>query len=163
MTNFEDFNGDRLAELSTDNLELISAYLDDELSPREKAEVQTWIDLDPELKALYISMLKVQGQMQNLAVPQSDRSVEEITANVFQSLDLRRRQRRLWVAGTALAASLVAGILGSFSGSDSGGLRMAQSPLVEESQPSTVMLAVALNKPAINIPKAIDSYDLRQP
>ncbi|MEL6928980.1 MAG: zf-HC2 domain-containing protein [Cyanobacteria bacterium J06600_6] len=156
---FEDSGRDRLAELSTDDFELISAYLDDELSPAEKAQVQSWIDLDPDLKAVYTRMLSLQGQMQNIDIPECDRSVAEITSNVFQSLDRRRRQRRVLIGIGAIAASALAGIIGSLSGTSSGSFRFAQSPTPEISQPETVMLAVALNKPAINIPKAINSYD----
>lgn len=162
MTQFEDSDRDRLAELSTNDFELISAYLDGELSPTEKVQVQGWIDSDPELKAVYTRMLTVQGQMQNLKIPEGDRSVAEITANVFQSVDRRRRQRRLSIGASAIAASLVAGIIGSFSGFGSGSLRIARSPN-SEVRSDTVMLAVALNKPAIDIPKAINSYDLEQP
>lgn len=162
MTQFEDFDRDelaadsqRLAQLSTDNVELISAYLDGELSPAEKAEVQSWIDLDPELKAVYTSMLTLQSQMQNLKAPASTRSVEEITNNVFQSLD--RRRRRIWLWGSAIAASAIAGITGITG--IGGRMQVARTPNLRGNQADLVMLAVALNKPAVNIPKSANSYD----
>ena len=170
MTQFENFDRDelaadpqRLAQLSTDNFELISAYLDGELSPAEKTQVQSWIDLDPELKAVYTRMLTLQSQMRNLEIPSENRSVEEITNNVFQSLDRRRRRRQLLLWGSAIAASAVAGIAGIIPGINDYGLKMARSPNALENQPDVVMLAVAVNKPAVNIPKSVNNYDLKQP
>lgn len=154
---FENSDSKRFAELSTNDFELISAYLDGELSPAEKAQVQSWIDLDPELKAVYTRMLTVQSQMQTLEIPECDRSVTEITNNVFQSLD-RRRQRRVFLGAGAIAASVVAGVVGSLAGSGSGGLSIARSP-VTQVESEVVMLTVALNKPAIDIPKTIVGED----
>jgi len=164
---FEDFDPDRFAADSEDavankRFELISAYLDGELSTAEKTQVQTWLDSDPELKAIYTSMLTLQGQMQNLAAPPSNQSVGEITNKVFESLDRRQRHRRLLIAGSAIAASIVAGAGVLIPGIGSGDLRLA-SPNLRESQTDTVMLAVALNKPAINIPKSANGYNLGQP
>jgi len=162
---FEDFDRDdaadseRLAQLSTDNFELVSAYLDGELSPAEKNQVQSWIDTDPELKAVYTRMLTLQSQMQNLEVPPSSIGVEEITNRVFQSLDRRRRQRRLMLGGGAIAATLVATLTALIPGIGGSNLQMAQSPEKVESKADMVMLAVALNKPAINIPKSVNGYD----
>lgn len=164
---FEDFDRDepaadseRLAQLSTDNIELISAYLDGELSTAEKTQVQSWIDLDPELKAVYTRMLTLQSQMQNLKVPTSNRSVEEITNNVFQSLD-RRRRRRIWLWGSAIAAGAIAGITGMTGIGNQ--MQIARSPNLTENRADMVMLAVALNKPAVNIPKSVNSYDTTRP
>ena len=167
MTQFEDFDRDRSAKDSEaadsiDRFELISAYLDGELSPTEKTQVQTWLDRDPELKAVYTSMLTLQGQMQNLPAPPSTSSAEEIAAKVFQSVDRRQRQRRLLMVGSAIAASVLAGVGGLIPGIGSNSLKMA-SPNLQENQPDTVMLAVALNKPAINIPKSANGGDLGQP
>jgi len=166
---FEDFDHDefavdseRIAELSTDNFELISAYLDGELSIAEKTQVQIWIDQDPELKAVYTSMLTLQSQMRNLEVPPNSQSTAEITTKVFQSLDRRRRQRQLLLGGGAAAASVAAAIMGLIPGIGDHSLRMAQSPNITD-KPEMVMLAVALNKPAINIPKSVNGYDLGQP
>lgn len=137
-----------------DCFELLSAYIDGELSPDERNQVQCLLDRDPKVKNLYTQLLTLQGQMQNSVAPPSNKSVAEITAGVFHSIEQRRRQRRLVWGGSAIAASILAGITGLIPGF-SPGLRMAEIQDSEGRRVSqTVMLAVAVNRPAINIPKA---------
>jgi predicted anti-sigma-YlaC factor YlaD len=179
---FEDFEDDQPIvnfnvslnqeiELPTDSFELISAYLDGELSPIQRHRVQKWIDQDPQMKAIYSKLLVLQSQIQGLEAPPHQRTVGEITEQVFQSLDRRRRQRRLLLGGSAIAASCLVAITGLISGMMPTSLRLAQSlssskivPEIEsnEIEPNNVMLAVALNKPAINIPKLVNGYTIEQ-
>lgn len=164
---FEDFKDDQLAEtqnqeiedLATDCFELLSAYIDGELNSDQQNEVQTRIDQDPEIKHLYIQLLALQGRMQHSVAPPSERSVVEITREVFQSIDrVRRWQRRLFFGGSAIAASYLAMILGIIPGIGTSTLRIAEvsPPAIVTSD--SVMLAVAVNKPAINIPKTATGY-----
>jgi anti-sigma factor RsiW len=168
---FEDFEQDQSMiksnqqqKFSTDNFELISAYLDGELSPTERYQVQKWIDEDPQVKQLYHQLLALQGQIQSLEVPPNQRTEREITEQVFQSLDRQRHRRWILLAGSAIAASCLATITGLIPGLMPASLRVAQSPDSREQVPDVaseqVMLAVALNKPAINIPKLVNGYTL---
>ena len=106
--------------------------------------------------------LALQSQIQNLEAPPNQRTVGEITEQVFQSLDHRRNRRRLVLGGSAIAACL-ATITGLSLGILSPGLKVAQSPSSRENLSDSVMLAVALNKPAINIPKSVNGYNIQQP
>jgi anti-sigma factor RsiW len=166
---FEDLKQDKSMgslnqmELPTDSFELLSAYLDGELSPRERHQVQTWIDQDPQTKALYLKLLALQSQMQGLEAPPSQRTVGEMTEQVFQALDRQHHQRRLVLSGSAIAVSCLATITGLIFGITSPGLKVAQSPDSGENISDNVMLAVALNKPTINIPKSVDGYSTQQP
>ncbi len=146
--------------------ELLSAYIDGELSPLETKQVQTWLDCDPEFKQLYMQLLALQGQIKHSVAPPSEKCVTEITAEVFQSLDRRRNWRRKLVwGGAAIAASVVAGISGMIPG-------VGFSPRIAEVDalnPTSrqVMLAVAVDRPAIIIPKSVSGYsqpnlDLKQ-
>ena len=157
--NFEDFDSDRATENShqvelTDRFELLSAYIDGELSVTDKNLVQTWLDEDPKLRQLHCQLLALQGQIQHSQAPSSEKSTAEITTAVFQSLDRQRHRRRLVWGGGAIAASLLAA-LSFISGSSQ--WRMAESG---EDRATPVMLAVALNKPAIDIPKGIEGYEV---
>jgi anti-sigma factor RsiW len=165
---FEDLKQDKSMaslnqmELPSDSFELLSAYLDGELSPKEKHQVQTWIDQDPQTKAIYLKLLALQSQMQGLEAPPSQ-TVGEMTEQVFQALDRRHHQRRLVLGGSAIAVSCLATITGLIFGITSPGLRVAQSPNSGENLSDNVMLAVALNKPTINIPKSVDAYSIQPP
>lgn len=148
--------------LATDNFELISAYLDGELSPTERNRVQAAIDCDPQIKSLYTRLLALQSQMQSLDAPPSQTSPAEIAERVFQSLD-RRRQRRLWFTGSAIAASVIATITGIIPGITSADLRFARTLNLDKPTSDSVMLTVAVNKPAINIPKSIGGFEPAKP
>jgi hypothetical protein len=150
-------------ELPTDSFELLSAYLDGELSPNQRHQVQTWIDRDPQMKALYVQLLALQGQIRSLEAPPNQKTVGEITEQVFQSLDRQSSQRRLMLVGSAIAVSCLATITGLILGITSPGLKVAKSPSSGENLSDNVMLAVALNKPAINIPESLNGYSIEQP
>lgn len=149
-------------ELPSDSFELLSAYLDGELSPTQRHQVQTWIDRDPQMKALYTELLALQSQIQSLEAPPNQKTVGEITEQVFHSLDRQRRQRRLVLGGSAIAASCLATITSLIIGIMPSGLKVAHSPSSSENLADSVMLAVALNKPAINIPNSVNGYNMEQ-
>lgn len=150
-------NLDLTIESTTERLELLSAYIDGELSAVERNQVQIWLDEDPQFKQLYSQLLALQGQIQHSVAPPSEKSVSEITAGVFRAVDRKRRQRKLFWGGSALAASILAAVAGLIPGTAP--LRMATRENPAEIESKTVMLAVAVNKPAIDIPKALDGYD----
>ena len=162
-SNYED-NNRNLSRLDNDSknnyeadyFELLSAYLDGELEPSERTKVQQWLDEDPEIKQVYLKLLKLHQKMQNSAVPPNNISAEEVSAGVFEQLDRTERQRKRFAwSGGAIAAILLAAITGLIPGTNSTGLRMAKSP---PKIATPIMLAVAVNKPAIKIPKAAKAY-----
>ena len=166
---FEDFEynsstEDQYTELknsTSDSFELLSAYIDGELSPSEKKQVQAWLDRDAEFKQLYLRLLNLQGQIQNFIIPPAEKSTEEITTGVFQSLDRHRRKRRTLVwGGSAIAASIVATISGIIPGFSTFSPQVAEVNLPNLNSDS-VMVAVAIDRPAINIPKSVTGYSLQ--
>lgn len=151
--NFEGLEYDRSAR-SINHFELLSAYIDGELSAVERNQVQTLLDRDPQCQHLYRQLLTLQGRMQHSPAPTSEKSVAEITAGVFHSLDRKRRQRRIFWGGSAIAASIVA-LWGTISGTNPA-FRIAERQNSVPPNSGSVMLAVALNKPAIDIPKSLE-------
>lgn len=165
---FEDFEQDQSvgslnSELAdpTDSFELLSAYLDGELSPTQRHQVQTWIDQDLQVKALYTQLLTLQSQIQALKAPSDQKTAGEIAEQVFQTVENRRRQRRLRLGFGVIAASCLATITSLLPGAIPR-FQVAQSFDPSESEAPPVMLAVALNKPAIDIPKVAPDYSLEQ-
>ncbi|MEL6440155.1 MAG: zf-HC2 domain-containing protein [Cyanobacteria bacterium J06621_8] len=167
---FDDFEqeqfGDRssdLTEIPMESFELISAYIDGELSPDERQQVQQMLDQDPKVKQLYTQLLGLQTSMQSLAAPPSSKSVADLTAGVFESVAQRRRQRRLFWGGGVVAASIVAVITGSIPGLSPLRPRLAIDELPRKADSAPVMLAVGMNQPAINIPKGLTGYEVELP
>ena len=145
---------------NSDPFELLSAYIDGELSPSERKQVQTWLDRDPEFKKLYTQLLTLQGHMQHSVAPASEKSTEEITAGVFQSLDRTRRWRRkLTWGGGAIAASVIAGVSGIIPGLSPLSPQMAELNSPNNNISNSVMLAVAVDRPTIDIPKSVGDLD----
>lgn len=143
-----------------DSFELLSAYIDGELSLPETKQVQARLDCDPEFKKLYTQLLTLQGHLQHSVAPPSEKSTEEITAGVFQSLDRTRRwQRKLAWGGSAIAASVIAGVSGLIPGFSPLSPQIAELNSPNNNISTSVMLAVAVDRPAINIPKSLGDYD----
>ncbi len=166
-SNFEGLESDikqtdsKTEDSALDYFELLSAYVDGELSTPQKNQVQALLDRDPQVKQVYTQLLALQSQMQQSIAPPCEKSVDEITKGVFRLVDRRHSYKRKLVwGGGAIAASLFAIISGVIPGV-SPGLKMAKldAPAVVNS--SAVMLAVAVNKPAINIPKSATGYSLK--
>lgn len=137
-----------------DTFELLSAYIDNEVTPTERQQVQQWLDNDPEIKQLYLQLLNLQSGIQNLSVPSSSEiSPETLSAKVFETVDRTRNKRKLWLwGGGAIAATIIAAIHGLNSPS----LKLAES-VESENSPERVLVAVTLNQPAVNIPKTATS------
>lgn len=158
-SNFEDFKSDReRAEIQDDSLELdifelLSAYIDGELTPPERDRVQYLLDRDPKIKHTYRQLLNLQGHIKHLSAPPSSVSVDELSTAVFQKIDRhqRRRSSLVW-GGAAVAAAAIAAISGILPGANSPVFRMAKSSQTNFEAPT--MVAVAIHKPAVKIPKA---------
>ena len=151
-----------LQDTEDDFFELLSAYIDGEASPVECQQVQQLLDNDPEIKKIYLQLLKLQDRMQNLSVPireniSSDLLSQQVFAQVERSS--KRKKLVLWCGGI-IASSIIAAISGIVPGFNSSNLKLAKSG-GEEIIPKSVMVAVTLNEPTVTIPKtAISAFPL---
>lgn len=141
----------KLDDIEEDCFELLSAYLDGEVTPQERKQVQQWLDCDPEIKKIYLQLCRLHGGLGNLTPPTTNTSPEQISAKVFECIDRSQRKRKTLVwSGGAIAALCVAALSNLFS-FNSPTFRMVQSP--EQDSVNQIMVAVAVNKPAVRIPK----------
>lgn len=147
-----------------DHFEMVSAYIDGELTASERNLVQTWLDQDPEVKHLYTQLLTLQSQMQNSWTPPNDTPVSEISLKVFREIDrsCQRQRRLIWGSGV-LAASIFAALSGMIPGIAPFSFRMANLNSPTPAKSDSVMLAVTINEPAVNIPKAANGYLIEPP
>jgi Putative zinc-finger len=149
-----------------DRFELLSAYIDGEVTAAERREVEELLTNDPTTKRLYSRLMMMQQSFQSMPVPAAEQSAQELAAKVLQRVE--RKTKRTWVLGggaiAALLIAAVAGVAGSrqlfapqFATSpvpaESDGLIVAlNEPLVEIVNPNDLMLGV--NAPVMDIPKA---------
>ena len=161
---FESHKNDRLSSLGDspagnlgtldmqkrDRFELLSAYLDGEVSSQERRQVEEWLATDAQVQSLYKRLLKLRQVIRTMPVPAGEQPVQETVTQVFKRLNRRRQQMLVW-GGGAIAATLVASLSGIFGGGNAWGPQFAQTPIpTAEAEP----LAIALNQPIIEIPKA---------
>ncbi|MEG4072345.1 zf-HC2 domain-containing protein [Microcoleus sp. Pol14C2] len=148
-----------------DRFELLSAYLDGEVTAAERRQVEDWLANDPTTKRLYSRLLMMQQSFQAMPVPAAEQSAQELAAKVLQRVE--RKPKRTWIlGGGAIAALLIAVVSGVGGGrqlfapefarspvpAESDGLMVAlNEPLVEIVNPNDLMLGV--NAPIVDIPK----------
>ncbi|AVH72170.1 anti-sigma factor family protein [Nostoc sp. 'Lobaria pulmonaria (5183) cyanobiont'] len=141
-----------------DRFELLSAYLDGEVTATERKQVEEWLANDASVQCLYARLLKLRQGLRTLPVPAAQQSPEETVQQVLTRL--RRRSRLNWMVGGAAVAACVIGAVSGLVGSGSMVPQLAQRPQREPIQTSSASivppspLMVGLNNPVIEIPKA---------
>lgn len=129
--------------LKRDRFELLSAYLDGEVTAAERREVEEWLRKDPEVQHLYARLLCLRQNMRTLPTPPAQQPVEQTVEQVLARVNRRPKLAVVW-GGTAIAALFVGALSGLLSSPQA--LKMAK-PL--PSKP----LMVAINTPVVAIPK----------
>ncbi|NEO86783.1 MAG: hypothetical protein F6J87_21375 [Spirulina sp. SIO3F2] len=133
-----------------DRFELVSAYLDGEVSATQRQQVQQWLDSEPEVQRLHQNLLRLRQSLQTLPVPEPSYDAEDLIAGVFAAEE-QRQHRHWWLwGGSVIAAAVGAGalVLGS------GGL---QPRLVQQVEPERDKLMIAVNQPVVEIPAVAGS------
>lgn len=144
-----------------DRFELLSAYMDGEVTADERRQVEEWLTNDPTVQRLHERLLKLRQSFQAMPVPISDeRSVEKTVNSVLARVDRRPRKAVVW-GGIAIAAMVVGAVSNVFLGDHSPIPQIAQAPQEStqrlNSDPTSEPLLVALDKPLISIPATTSS------
>lgn len=135
--------------LQRDRFELLSAFIDGEVTAAERRQVQALLESDPQMQCLYSRLIKLRQGLQKMPVPAAEASAQETAQEVFSRIDRRRIQRTMIWGGAAIAAVFVTALSGIISGSRSIP-QLAQSPK-QEVAPEP--LQIALKQPLIDLPK----------
>lgn len=128
--------------------ELLSAYLDGEVTAQQREEVTHLLATNPEAQELYSRLLSLRHELNNL--PVTITPSKPLCDAVFAKIDQQNRQRRVYLwRGGAIATVALTTIFGVITGGNRNPiLQMAQetSPNVTEEN-----LVIALNEPIISI------------
>lgn len=133
--------------LKSDRFQLLSAYLDGEVTTTEKRQVEDWLANDPEIQLLYARLLKLHHGLQTLPEPQSQ-PVEQTLEQVYARLNFSTH-RLVWGSAAAIAA-IVGTLLSITKIPQSGEIATLPAPRALPTEP----LMVSLNTPVVEIPKA---------
>lgn len=142
-------NNQRQGAINTmmrDRFELLSAYLDGEVTAAERRQVEEWLTADPSVRGLYDRLLSLRHGLQAMPVPSSRQPAQELANRVFQRVDRRRNLALVW-GGSAIAAMFVAMMSGVVSDQQLFTPQLAQAPVVESSDG----LMLALNEPVVDM------------
>ncbi len=136
--------------IKRDRFELLSAYLDGEVSPNERRLVSLWLTEDPETQCLYRRLLYLRQGCQSLPQPSpSVQPLETLTDRVYQRLN--QRVQRTCMAGFAAVALAVFGV---FSGTlshrlfETGMLQVGTPSMDENSSIGGNTLDVGIHEPS---------------
>jgi anti-sigma factor RsiW len=148
---------------SIEKFELMSAYLDGEVTASERQQVENWLQNDAIFKAQYQRMQGMHQAVSHLPVAEPVVPVAILADQVFAKISERRRSKWLKIGGGAVAATLVAmgtGLSGIWDGSNNAVPQLAKLSLPTavlaklEIIPNPAPMMVALNKSIINIPQS---------
>jgi anti-sigma factor RsiW len=134
-----------------DRFELLSAFIDGEVTAAERKQVQQLLATDPQMQRLHSRLMKLRQELQHLPVPAPEATAQKTAQQVFSRIDRRRMRNTAVWGGAAVAAVFVSALSGIFPGSQSFSPQLAQSPK-QEAAPEPLMIAV--NRPIIEITKA---------
>lgn len=136
--------------LKRDRFELLSAYLDGEVTAAERRQVQEWLAQDKTVQSLYHRLLQLRQGIQSMPIPASSVSADETANRIFTRID---RKRTLVFGGSAIAAMFIGMIYTMTPGGKSFAPQFAAAPTPEITT-SAQPLMIALNRPVVDIPKA---------
>lgn len=141
--------------LQRDRFEMLSAYLDGEVSADERRQVEDWLANDPTVQRLHSRLLKLRQAFQAMPVPTSDeQAVQESVNAVLARVERRPRLSVLW-GGVAIAAVAIGAIASTLVSDHSFQPQIANNSGQNSAPPTSVAkaepLLVALDKPLVTI------------
>ncbi|MEI6444687.1 MAG: zf-HC2 domain-containing protein [Nostocales cyanobacterium ELA583] len=140
-----------------DCFELLSAYLDGEVTATERRQVEEWLSTDASIKSLYTRLLNLRQGLQSIPVPTHSHSSETTINQVLARVNYSYRLN--WMLGGAAVAACMIGAISGLLPGNSRMLEMATTQPTEltstaiQSASADSPLMVALNNPVIEIPK----------
>ncbi len=95
------------ANLHRDRFELLSAYIDHEVTADERRQVEAWIAEDPAFAKMHRRMTKLQFGFQQLPAPAPSEHVDVTIAQVLKKVD---RPRPNWQVLTGIGGTIAAAV-----------------------------------------------------
>lgn len=146
----------------SDQFELLSAYIDGEVSASERQQVEQWLSQDLALQQSFQQLLKLQSGFKTLPVAAPAVQTEKLVNSVLARADQTNRLRLL--GGVGAAAALVVGSIFGLLMGQNWTQQTAQRPdsvqpiqarkeptlAATRNDPSTLM--IALERPPVKIP-----------
>mgnify|MGYP000176079947 CR=1 len=127
--------------------ELLSAYLDRELSPEEMEKVERWLSEDPTAQQAYQNLLQLRYCLREAPIPYSGTAPDLLSQKVATQANRRGFRERLVWSGSALGALVIMIITSVWTTDESPLPALVQSESVNSSS-----LMIVVNQPILEIP-----------
>jgi anti-sigma factor RsiW len=79
-----------------DRFELLSAFIDGEVTAAERRQVQELLATDPQMQRLHSRLIKLRQGVQKLPVPAPESTAQETAQQVFSKIDRRRVRQTVY-------------------------------------------------------------------
>ncbi|MEM9906299.1 MAG: Fis family transcriptional regulator [Cyanobacteria bacterium P01_D01_bin.44] len=137
-----------------DRFELLSAYLDGEVTPGERRQVARWLSEDSRAQALYHRLLSLRQAMRAMPIESP-----EISSNFATDIAFRAVCQRVKIASLAIACTASAIILSSTNSLMNPLLRPLQGVFSNYSgAPNSEALEIVLDEPAIELRESLTRH-----
>jgi anti-sigma factor RsiW len=143
-----------------EKFELLSAYLDGEVTATERQQVELWLQEDAAFRNMHQRLRSTQHSLAHLPVA-DEVAFDAFAEGVFAKVEKRRQRNYLKIGGGVVAAALLAvggSIAAGWEGFTSPGVQQFANVSLPTSVPNSLEivpnpapLMVALNKPLVTI------------
>jgi anti-sigma factor RsiW len=147
--------------LKRDRFELISAYLDGEVTADERRQVELWLQTDPQAKQLYARLMMLRKGFQNLSTPAASQPVERTVQQVVSKIERKSRRKVFAWSGMAIAAMFVSALVGGLPRPEYASNHLLTGQTAQAPQPAIGVpedaLMISLNRSLLPLPEETDS------
>jgi ferric-dicitrate binding protein FerR (iron transport regulator) len=140
--------------LSQERFDLLSAYLDGEVTASERQQVQAWLDTDEQFQHQYHQLLLMQQGLNRAPAPAIASC--DLSQQVFHRLDRRRNQRNWAIAGGFTLLALVTSLISQYNPLENSWVPKLANHFSAPAQINPEPLVLALNRPLVEIPAAAE-------
>lgn len=146
-----------------ERFELLSAYIDGEVTEAEEQLVEQWLAEDVDFRRLYQQQLKLRQLLIDLPVPVAAHSsvkkeTDAMINRVFSEID-KRSQRRKWkLAGIGISVAAIVGVFGSmFTFNSNPQFSPVANSIKTPAQVKEEPIIIAMEDPLVPLPKSKSS------
>jgi anti-sigma factor RsiW len=146
-----------------ERFELLSAYIDGEVTESEEQLVEQWLSDDVDFRRLYQQQLKLRQSLIDLPVPiaahSSVKAETDVMINrVFAEIDKRSQQRKRKLAGIGISVAALVGIVGSMFTFNSNPQFSPVANSIKPAAPATEEpILIAMEEPLVPHPKSMST------
>ncbi len=146
-----------------ERFELLSAYIDGEVTETEEQLVEQWLSDDVDFRRLYQQQMKLRQSLIELPVPvaansSAKKETEVMIDRVFAEID-KRSQRRKWkLAGIGISVAAVVGVFGSlFTFNSSPQFSPVANSVKVPAPVAEEPVLIAMEEPLVPLPKSMNT------